>query len=586
MDKRWVKKDKGDNQAIDRLVNELNVEKYIAGLLVQRGKDTCEKVNNFFHPSLDHLHDPFLMKDMDKAIQRLETALGNNEKILVYGDYDVDGTTSVALVVSFLRKYHRNISFYIPDRYEEGYGISYKGIDYAYTREFSLIISLDCGIKAIDKIKYANQKQIDFIICDHHLPGNNLPDAHAILDPKREGDEYPYKELSGCGVGFKLIQAFAQHMDIPFEELHEYLDLVAISIASDIVPVTGENRILAYYGLKRINQNPRPGIETILEYSNIKRRFNAKPEDEFIFNKELCISDLIFVIGPRINAAGRMKDANQSVELLICEDKLFSERIGKEINQNNKDRKELDLSITEQAHKLISEGKLYAGRKSITIYNENWHKGIIGIVASRLIETFYKPTIVLTMSTNGLITGSARSIKDFDIYQAISSCSSLLENFGGHKYAAGLSMKPENLEPFTRQFEEYAIAHISEKQMTPEIEIDQELPLQAINNKFFRILKKFEPFGPGNMSPVFLTERIVDSGNAKIVGKNHLKFNATNPDSYDLQFPAIAFQQGHQFDKINKGMPFNICYHIEENHWNGKKSLQLNIKDIKFPGSL
>lgn len=583
MDKRWVIKDKGDKEAIDRLINELGVDEYIASLLVQRGMDTYHKAKQFFRPSLHDLHDPFLMKDMDKAIERLDSALSNNEKILVYGDYDVDGTTSVALVISFLREYHQNVSFYIPDRYEEGYGISYKGIDYAYTNEFTLVIALDCGIKAVEKIEYAKQKQIDFIICDHHLPGDEIPDAYAILDPKRPDDNYPFKELSGCGVGFKLIQAFADHHDIPFKDLEQYLDLVVVSIASDIVPIVGENRILAYYGLKRVNKAPRPGIEAILEYSNIKRRPYLPEGEENVFNKQLTISDLVFIVGPRINAAGRMKDANQSVELLICNDTDFALRIGKEINQNNKDRKELDTSITEQANRVITEGELYEDRKSIVIYNKNWHKGIIGIVASRLIEKFYKPTIVLTLSSNGLITGSARSIKNFDIYQAISSCNDLLENFGGHKYAAGLSLKQENLDSFIQRFEEYASANITEKELIPEVEIDAELPLKAINPKFFRILKQFAPFGPGNMSPIFLTRRIVDNGECKIVGKNHLKFKVASPDNYELQFSSIAFQQGHHWENMKKMMPFDICYHVEENDWNGRKSLQLNIKDIKFP---
>ncbi|MGM0611897.1 MAG: single-stranded-DNA-specific exonuclease RecJ [Bacteroidota bacterium] len=582
MNKRWIIKEQGNQEAIDRLKQELGVDDYIAGLLVQRGMDTYDKARRFFRPSLSDLHDPFLMKDMDKAIQRLECALDNNEKILVYGDYDVDGTTSVALIVSFLREYHRNISFYIPDRYEEGYGISQKGIDYAYSNEFTLIIALDCGIKAIDKVKYANEKQIDFIICDHHLPGDELPAAHAILDPKRPGDNYPFKELSGCGVGFKLIQAFAKQKNIPFNELEQYLDLVVVSIASDIVPIIGENRILAYYGLKRVNQTPRPGLEAILEYSNIKRRIDQQQGDEHAFNKELTISDLVFVIGPRINAAGRMKDAKQSVELLTCDDKHFAYRLGQEINKNNDDRKELDSSITGQANKLISEGERYDNRKSIVIYNENWHKGIIGIVASRLIEKFYKPTIVLTLSNNNLITGSARSIKNFDIYNAISSCSDLLDSFGGHKYAAGLSMKPENLDTFIERFEQYASENISDHEMVPEIEIDSELPLDAISPKFFRILKQFAPFGPGNMAPLFMTRRIVDNGYSKVVGKNHLKLKVVQPDNYELKFPAIAFQQGHQYNKMNQ-MPFDICYHIEENTWNGNTTLQLNIKDIKFP---
>ncbi|MGM0646778.1 MAG: single-stranded-DNA-specific exonuclease RecJ [Bacteroidota bacterium] len=588
MNKRWVQKEQGNKEAIDRLIKELGVDYQIANLLVQRGMDNYDKAHRFFRPNIKDLHDPFLMKDMDKAIERIDTAIDNNEKILVYGDYDVDGTTSVALMISFLRKHHQNISFYIPDRYEEGYGISYKGIDYAYSNEFTLVIALDCGIKAVEKISYASQKQIDFIICDHHLPGDELPEAYAILDPKRPGDEYPYKELSGCGVGFKLIQAFSQVHDKqdpnkPLAQLYEYLDLVAVSIASDIVPITEENRTLAYYGLKRINQNPRPGLEAILEYSNVKRLPIQYQSSEQVFNKKLTISDLVFIIGPRINAAGRMKDAKQSVELLICNDKMFAQRIGREINKNNTDRKELDTIITQHANQIITEGEEFKTRKSIVIYNKNWHKGIIGIVASRLIEKFYKPTIVLTLSNNGLITGSARSIKNFDIYQAISNCSNLLENFGGHKYAAGLSLKPENLDSFVQCFEQYASTHIKDYELTPEIEIDSELPLTEITDKFVRILKQFAPFGPGNAAPVFISRHVVESGQSRIVGKNHLKFKVAQPDKYHIHFPAIAFQQGHQQNKLQKMIPFDICYHLEENHWNGTTTLQLNIKDIKFP---
>lgn len=584
MNKRWVLKEQGNQEAIDRLTKDLSVDNYIAGLLVQRGIDTYEKARRFFRPSLSDLYDPYLMTDMDKAIERLESAIENKEKILVYGDYDVDGTTSVALIVSFLKEYHQNINFYIPDRYEEGYGISKKGIDYAYSNEFTLVIALDCGIKAVEEIRYANEKQIDFIICDHHFPGEELPEAYSILDPKRDGDNYPFKELSGCGVGFKLIQAFADYKEIPFDELKKYLDLVVVSIASDIVQITDENRILAYHGLKKINQTPRPGLEAILEYSNIRRRGDQQKDDKQAFNKELTISDLVFVIGPRLNAAGRMKDAQQSVELLICDDKHYAYRLGREINKNNDDRKTLDTSITGQANKLISEGEQFDKRKSIVIYNENWHKGIIGIVASRLIEKFYKPTIVLTMSNNNLITGSARSIKNFDVYNAISSCSDLLESFGGHKYAAGLSLKPENLDAFIERFEEYASENISNDALIPEIEIDSELPLEAITPKFFRVLKQFAPFGPGNMAPVFKTPKVLDNGYSKTVGADnkHLKLKIVQPGKYNLQFSAIAFQQGHQKNKLNQ-KPFDICYHIEENTWNGNTTLQLNIKDIKFP---
>ncbi len=582
MDKKRNIKPRGETDAIDQISNQLNVDEHIANLLVQRGVDSFKKAEDFFRPGLDMLHDPFLMKDMNKAVQRLDEALSNNEKILIYGDYDVDGTTSVALVTSFLRKYHTNVDFYIPDRYEEGYGISRKGIDYAYSKEFTLVISLDCGIKAVNKIAYALEKQIDFIVCDHHLPGDQLPPAYAILDPKRHGDQYPCKDLSGCGVGFKLIQAFALHKGIPFEELHELLDLVAISIASDIVPVTGENRVLAYHGLKRLNKYPRPGIEAILQYSNIERRPNVCEDDHHVFNKELTISDLIFVIGPRINAAGRMKDANQSVELLICKDPHFSQRIGVEINENNEARKTLDLSITDQATSTIETDSRYEDKRALIIFDPGWHKGVIGIVASRLVEKFYKPTIVLTSSANGLITGSARSIRNFDIYEAIAQSSHLLENFGGHKYAAGLSLKPENLEAFARRVESYAHDNLAAHQMVPTIDVDAELPLEAITPRFLRILKQFAPFGPGNMPPTFITRKITDNGNAKIVGKNHIKFTVAHPENYNMRFHAIAFKQGHQWDKVRQMKPFDICYQVEENCWNGKKSTQLNIKDICF----
>lgn len=582
MDKKRNIKPRGSVDAIDHISSKLNVDEHIANLLVQRGVDSYEKAKDFFRPELDKLHDPFLMKDMDKAIERLDNAIENNEKILVYGDYDVDGTTSVALVTSFLKKYHTNVDFYIPDRYEEGYGISLKGIDYAYRNEFTLIISLDCGIKAVEKIRYALEKQIDFIVCDHHLPGEQLPPAHAILDPKRDDDHYPYKDLSGCGVGFKLLQAFAIKKEVPFDELHELLDLVAISIASDIVPITDENRILAYHGLKRLNKYPRPGIEAILEYSNIKRRPNVREEDAHVFNKELTISDLIFVIGPRINAAGRMKDAKQSVELLICKDPQFSQRIGMDINENNKARKALDLSITNQASTTIEKDPSYKEKRALMVFNPQWHKGVIGIVASRLVEKFYKPTIVMTRSANGLITGSARSVRGFDIYEAIAQSSHLLENFGGHKYAAGMSLKEENLDMFSREIESYANKNLTNDQMTPTIDVDAELPLKAITPKFLRVLKQFAPFGPGNMPPVFLTRQITDNGNARIVGKNHIKLMVVPPEDFNNRFPAIAFRQGHQWDRVRQMKPFNICYQVEENCWNGKTTTQLNIKDIFF----
>ncbi len=584
--KRWTIKEFGNLDVVNHIIKELNVDKHIANLLVQRGVKNYDEAKVFFRPELSQLHNPFLMKDMDKAIERIEIAINNNEKILVFGDYDVDGTTAVALVYSFLKSFYSNVDFYIPDRYLEGYGISIKGIDFAYKNNFSLIIVLDCGIKETEKIKYANSKNIDFIICDHHRPGNELPDAYAVLDAKRADCNYPYDELTGCGVGFKVVQAYAKKNNIPFSELEKYLDLVVASIASDIVPITGENRILAYYGLKRINAHPRPGFEAILQYSNIKRKtndcFNCKDKD-FIFNKRLHINDLVFSIGPRINAAGRMESGNNSVKLLISKDIDSACRIAKWINKCNEERKNLDVMITQQALEMIRKEELENGikRKTTVLYNPQWHKGVIGIVASRLIETYYRPTIVLTKSDD-IITGSARSVKDFDIYNAIDACSDFLEHFGGHKYAAGLSLKPENLNAFRNCFEKVVSSTIEERMLTPTIEIDEKINLSDINSKFFRILKQFEPFGPGNMAPFFQTDGIVDTGEAHIVGKNHLKLNIIHPEISGLPYNAIAFQQGEYLDYVSKGKPFNICYHIEENEWNGNKSIQLNIKDIKI----
>jgi single-stranded-DNA-specific exonuclease len=579
MDKRWVVKEQGDLQLVKRLAQELNIDQYLASLLVQRGISTFEEARAFFRPSLDNLHDPFLMKDMEEAINRIERAIRNNDKILVYGDYDVDGTTAVALVYTFFRKFHKRIDYYIPDRYTEGYGISYHGINYAAEDGFSLIIALDCGIKAEDKVTYAKSKGVDFIICDHHRPGNELPPASAVLDPKRPDCPYPYKELSGCGIGFKLIQAYALRNNIPFDQLRQYLDLVVVSIASDIVDITGENRILAHFGLKILNSAPRPGLEAILNYSNIQK----KPEGNGInvFNKELTISDLVFLIGPRINAAGRIESGRNSVKLLVCEAREEALKIAEQINNNNTERKNLDSSATLQALENIRKTPGLLNSKSTVIYNPDWHKGVIGIVASRLTEHFYRPTIVLTLSGE-LITGSARSVKDFDIYEAIDSCSDLLEHFGGHKYAAGLSLKPENLSVFAQRFESAVTQRLAGRELVPEIEIDSYLPLNAINSRFFNVLKQFAPFGPGNMSPIFRTDGIVDAGGSRVVGKNHLKLSVVHPEISGGPFSAIAFQQGEQIDKIEKGIPFNMCYHIEENEWNGTITLQLNGKDIKF----
>lgn len=563
--KRWIVKPKGDAAVIEQLQKELNVDPVIATLLTQRGITTFEEAKAFFRPDLSHLIDPFLMKDMDKAVDRIREAVANNEKILVYGDYDVDGTTAVSLMYMFIRNFHKAVDYYIPDRYAEGYGISFKGIDFAKQNGFTLIIALDCGIKSTDKIEYATGRGIDFIICDHHRPGDELPKAVAVLDPKRDDCGYPYKELSGCGIGFKLAEAYAISNKLPVEDLYKYLDLTAISIAADIVPITGENRVLAYYGLKQLNTNPREGIKAILELTNVKR--------------ELTISDLVFVIGPRINAAGRIESGKLAVQLLTSGDAASALDSGNSININNNERKELDTLITQQALAMIEENASLISRKSTVLFHPEWHKGVIGIVASRLTERYYRPTIVLTES-NGLATGSARSIKDFDVYEAIGKCSDLLEQFGGHKYAAGLTMKVENVEAFQRKFEEVVSESLSDHLMVPEVEIDAEIDLTDINSKFNRILKQFAPFGPENMAPIFMTKGLADRGSSRVVGNNHLKMDVIQPGAPAVSYPAIAFGFGSQFDNI-QSKPFDLAYCIEENEWNGTVTLQLNVKDIR-----
>ena len=581
MEKRWVFKKQGNKETIKNLQKDLGVDFHIANLLAQRGIATFDEAKAFFRPQLSDLHNPFLMKDMDKAIERIETAIINKEKILIYGDYDVDGTSAVALVYSVLKEFYDDLDFYIPDREKEGYGISLKSIDYASENDFKLIIALDCGIKACHEVEYAHEKGIDFIIGDHHRPGDELPKAVAVLDPKRDDCSYPYKELSGCGIGYKLAQAFYQHKNVPFERLESYLDLVAVSIASDIVPITGENRILAFYGLKIINSKPRPGIEAILRYSNVCKENGQYANNGFFFNRELTINDLVFLVGPRINAAGRIESGKKSVELLVTKDIEDALTVGALVNNNNIERKSLDTFATQQALEYIANDDFLSKSKSTVVYNPEWHKGVIGIVASRLTEVYYRPTIVLTLS-NGFITGSARSVKDFDIYDAIEACSDLLEHFGGHKYAAGLSMKPENLDLFIDRFEEVVSSTIKDKMLVPEIEIDDSLILTDINPKFYKILKQFAPFGPDNLAPIFYTENVRDSGYSRIVGSNHLKLSIFHPDISSLPYSGIAFQQGDYFPLISKGMAFSICYHIEENDWNGKVSLQLAVKDIRF----
>ncbi len=568
MEKRWVLKPQGDADAVTRLAAELRINRILVNLLVQRGITTYEEARRFFRPSLDMLHDPFLMKDMDKAIDRINTAVENKEKVMVYGDYDVDGTTAVSLVYTFLKSLSGDIAHYIPDRYKEGYGISKQGIDFAKENGYSLIIALDCGIKSVDKIDYANSLGVDFIICDHHRPGAEIPNAVAVLDPKRNDCPYPYKELSGCGIGFKLVQAFAQQNEMPFSQLDQYLDLVAISIAADIVPITGENRILAYYGLQRLNREPRPGIKAILELSGFKR-------------DELTINDIVFTIAPRINAAGRIESGTKAVELLISRNEDLAGFLGDDINDQNNTRKNLDQLITDQALQQIEDNEDFKNRKSTVLYNSEWHKGVIGIVASRLTDRYYRPTIVLTKS-NGMVSGSARSVKDFDVYNAIESCSDLLEQFGGHMYAAGLTMREENVEAFREKFEAIVSSTIEEKMLTREIEIDAELSLTDITGSFYNILKQFAPFGPGNLSPIFRSSGVRDNGRGRVVGNNHLKLTLTQEGNQPGVYDGIAFQLGHHHPMVEQQEAFDVVYHIEENNFNNRITLQLNIKDLKF----
>lgn len=564
--KRWVIQEVDDVEAVGRLSTELNINKTLARLLVLRGIKTFDEAKKFFRPDASHLHDPFLMLNMDKAVNRLLDAIETGEKILIYGDYDVDGTTSVALVYSFLKNYYPHIGYYIPDRYKEGYGISTAGIDYAKENGFTLIIALDCGIKSIDKVEYANEHNIDFIICDHHLPGEEVPKAVAVLDPKQEGCNYPYKELSGCGIGFKLMQGYCIKQGIGIEALLKYIDLVAVSIAADIVPIMGENRTLACLGLKKLNTNPIPGLKALLELNKLQ--------------KEMTISDVVFIIGPRINAAGRVESGSKAVELLISEHADGAAMPSFDINENNNTRRDLDKSITQSAMEMIQNDDRYTNRRSTVVYSPDWHKGVIGIVASRLIDVYYRPTIVLTQSGD-YVAGSARSVKGFDVYEAILACSDLLIQFGGHKFAAGLTMHADKVDEFIARFEEVVSATITEESLTPEIEVDAELNFSDITPKFYDVLKQFAPFGPGNMNPVFLTRNAKDRGYARVVGADHLKLDLQQQGSNTI-FSAIAFGQGYQLDKIVHKLPFDVCYAIEPNEWQGKVTLQLNVKDMAF----
>jgi len=556
--KKWEVKNT-DNIIVQKLAKDLGVSKIIAHLLVLRGVTTFDQAKTFFRPELSHLNNPFLMKDMKKAVERVEIANKKKEKILVYGDYDVDGTTSVSMMYSFLKRYNQNIDHYIPCRYEEGYGISFKSIEYAKQNKVSLIIALDCGIKDIDQVAHAKELGIDFIICDHHTALEDTPNAIAVLNPKQKDCKYPYKELSGCGVGFKLIQGYCENNEIPFKEIIEYLDLLVVSIGADIVPMTGENRVLAFYGLRQINETPRAGLKAIMNIS-------CKTES-------LTIEDIIFRIAPRINAAGRIEHAKQAVQLLIENDPQNARLFADLIEESNKTRKNLDQSVTAEALGMIKENK-----KSTVLFSHKWHKGIVGIVASRLVERYYKPTIVFS-EKNGVLTGSARSVHDFDLYEAISKCSHLCESFGGHKYAAGLTVKKENLKKFTKEFELVVSKTIIEDQLTPKIEVDMEININDINVKLFRIIKQFSPFGPLNPSPVFVSKQVMDNGYAKKIGpmKSHLKlYLQKEKDSIE----GIGFGMADFFDNITNSQLFDVCYYINENTWNGRKNLQLRILDF------
>ncbi|MGL4993558.1 MAG: single-stranded-DNA-specific exonuclease RecJ [Bacteroidales bacterium] len=552
----------------DSMAHDLGISPVLCKLLQQREITTTDQAKRFFRPQLQDLHDPFLMQDMDKAVARLNLAMGRKEKILIYGDYDVDGTTSVALVYKFLRSYYSNLDYYIPDRTDEGYGVSYKGIDYAYESDVKLIIVLDCGIKANEKISYAKRKGIDFIICDHHKPDPELPEAVAILDPKREDASYPFNHLSACGVGFKFMQAFAIDNNIEFSALYPLLELVAVSIAADLVPIVGENRILAYYGLKQLNTNASIGLRAIIESCGINDR-------------ELALSDVIFKIGPRLNASGRMQCGKEAVDLLISKDMNQAREICETLNGYNEMRRELDKNVTEEANAILDNCKNLESRRAIVIYNERWHKGVIGIVASRLTELYYRPAVVLTLS-NGLATGSARSIQGVDIYKGLEACRDLLENFGGHPFAAGLSMKEENVEEFTTRFENFIAENIKPTQLIPQQDIDAVINFSDITPKFFRVLKQFAPFGPNNQKPVFCTKRVYDYGTSRLVGRDqeHLKLELIDTNSENIM-NAIAFGQYEHNDYIKGLNPFDIIYTIEENNYNGNSYIQLLIKEIR-----
>ncbi|MBP9998978.1 MAG: single-stranded-DNA-specific exonuclease RecJ [Bacteroidales bacterium] len=566
---KWILKEPADKAKVDRLAAEVGIDRVLAELLVKRGVETFSQARAFFRPSLENLHDPFLMKDMDKAVERLHGAISTGERILVFGDYDVDGTTAVALVYSFIHRFTDKVDFYIPDRYDEGYGVSYKGLDYAAENGVTLIITLDCGIKAIDKVEYARQKGLDVIICDHHLPEESLPAAVAVLDPKREDCNYPFDDLSGCGVGFKLVQAYSQKYGIAFESLIPLLDLLVVSISSDLVTMVGENRVLAHFGLKQLNENPCKGLLAMINLSNLEPG-------------HISIDDIVFKIGPRINAAGRMESGRLAVELLKATDSQEAMLIGEKINENNNERKSIDREITQEALEMVESGNCLACENATIVYNPRWNKGVVGIVASRLVEAYYKPTVVLTKS-NGFITGSARSVAGFDLYGAIENCADLLENFGGHVYAAGLTMREENLKEFASRMDGFIAGKITSDMLTPVVEVDAALDFAQINPKFFRILKQFQPFGPGNNNPLFMTENVYDSGSGRKVGAGgvHLKLDLIQESQPYHQIPAIAFNMADYHDYIKEGNPFDVCYAIVENYYRGNSSIQLRVRDMR-----
>lgn len=565
MQKRWAIASCADKEASQTLRKELGIHPILADLLVNRGVSTFDDARRFFRPDLSALHDPFLMQDMDKAIARIEQAIGNKEGVLIYGDYDVDGTTAVAVVYSFFRQFHSRLEFYLPDRYAEGYGVSTQGIDYAAEHGFSLVIALDCGIKALDKIAYARERGIDFIIGDHHLPGDQLPAAVAVLDPKRADCPYPYKELPGCGIGFKIIQAFIQKNNMDIQRCYQYLDLVAVGIASDIVPITGENRVLAHFGLQKLNTNPCCGLQSLIDLSTHKK-------------SHFTVNDVIFQIGPRINAAGRIDHAKDAVKLLVSKSMNEASVYSSRIDIQNSQRKDFDLRITEEALAIIDSDDTLKRRNTTVVFKPDWHKGVIGIVATRLTEKYYRPTVVLTQ-TNGHVSGSARSVVGFDLYEALRSCADLLDQFGGHKYAAGLTMKPENIARFEERFEEVVSARILPNMLQREIGIDAQLKLSDIDAKFFRILQQFEPFGPQNEAPLFMSRQVTVVGSAVVVGGSHLKMTVMQSGS--ATFDCIGFGFGEYADVINAGASFDLCYTVEENVWRDKRSIQLNVKDIR-----